>query len=137
MAKAKTSYICQSCGSVSSQWAGKCEACGEWNSLVAEIVESGPPKGLGGGKKGKSLELFGLQFSEEKPLTRHTTGLNEFDRVTGGGLVPGCAILLGGDPGIGKSTLLLQAVCALAQKGLRCVYISGEEAVDQVRMRAH
>ncbi len=136
MAKAKTSYICQSCGSVSSQWAGKCEACGEWNSLVAEIVESGPPKGLGSGKKGKSLELFGLQFSEEKPLTRHTTGLNEFDRVTGGGLVPGCAILLGGDPGIGKSTLLLQAVCALAQKGLRCVYISGEEAVDQVRLRA-
>lgn len=136
MAKSKTSYICQSCGSVSSQWAGKCEACGEWNSLQAETIESGPPKGLGSAKKGRAIDLVGLQFSEEKPLKRHTTGLNEFDRVTGGGLVPGCAILLGGDPGIGKSTLLLQAVCALAQKGLTCVYISGEEAVDQVRLRA-
>ncbi|OFW89224.1 MAG: DNA repair protein RadA [Alphaproteobacteria bacterium RIFCSPHIGHO2_02_FULL_46_13] len=136
MAKTKTSYICQSCGSVYSQWAGKCEACGEWNSLQVETSEAGPPKGLGSVKKGKSLDLHGLQFSEEKPLIRHTTGLNEFDRVTGGGLVPGCAILLGGDPGIGKSTLLLQAVCALANKGLTCVYISGEEAVDQVRLRA-
>lgn len=138
MAKTKTSYICQSCGSVYSQWAGKCEACGEWNSLQMETTDAGPPKGLGStsGKKGKSLELHDLQFTEEKPLLRHKTGLNEFDRVTGGGLVPGCAILLGGDPGIGKSTLLLQAVCALAQKGLTCVYISGEEAVDQVRLRA-
>lgn len=136
MAKTKTSYVCQSCGSVYSQWAGKCEACGEWNSLQVETAEAGPPKGLGSVKKGKSLDLHGLEFSEEKPLIRHKTGLNEFDRVTGGGLVPGCAILLGGDPGIGKSTLLLQAVCALANKGLTCVYISGEEAVDQVRLRA-
>lgn len=136
MAKTKNSYICQSCGSVYSQWAGKCEACGEWNSLQMETVEAGPPKGLGSGKKGKAIDLVGLQFSEEKPMKRNTTGLNEFDRVTGGGLVAGCAILLGGDPGIGKSTLLLQAVCALAHKGLSCVYISGEEAVDQVRLRA-
>lgn len=136
MAKTKTSYICQSCGSVYSQWAGKCEACGEWNSLQVETTEAGPPKGLGSVKKGKSLDLHSLEFSEEKPLIRHKTGLHEFDRVTGGGLVPGCAILLGGDPGIGKSTLLLQAVCALANKGLKCVYISGEEAVDQVRLRA-
>lgn len=136
MAKTKTTYICQSCGSVYSQWAGKCEACGEWNSLQQETVESGPPKGLGASKNSKTLELHNLEFSEKKPLHRHQTGLNEFDRVTGGGLVPGCAILLGGDPGIGKSTLLLQAVCALANKGLTCVYISGEEAVDQVRLRA-
>jgi len=136
MVKNKSSYVCQSCGSVYSQWAGKCEACGEWNSLQLETAEAGPPKGLGNSKKGKSLELHALQFTESKPLVRHQTGLNEFDRVTGGGLVPGCAILLGGDPGIGKSTLLLQAVCALAQKGLACVYISGEEAVDQVRLRA-
>ncbi len=136
MVKSKTSYVCHSCGSVYSQWAGKCEACGAWNSLHAETSEAGPPKSLAAGKKGKSLELHALEFSEEKPLLRHKTGLNEFDRVTGGGLVPGCAILLGGDPGIGKSTLLLQAVCALAQKGLTCVYISGEEAVDQVRLRA-
>ncbi|HAJ90855.1 MAG TPA: DNA repair protein RadA [Rhodospirillaceae bacterium] len=136
MVKTKISYVCQSCGSVYSQWAGKCEACGEWNSLQAESTEAGPPKGLGSVKKGKSLDLHSLEFSEEKPLIRHQTGLHEFDRVTGGGLVPGCAILLGGDPGIGKSTLLLQAVCALANKGLKCVYISGEEAVDQVRLRA-
>jgi DNA repair protein RadA/Sms len=136
MAKTKNSYVCQSCGSVYSQWAGKCEACGEWNSLQMEVTESAPPKGLGSGKKGRAIDLVGLQFSEEKPMTRNTTGLNEFDRVTGGGLVAGCAILLGGDPGIGKSTLLLQAVCALAHKGLSCVYISGEEAVDQVRLRA-
>lgn len=136
MSKSKTSYVCQSCGAVHRLWAGKCDACGEWNSLQAEVTESGPPKGLGGGKKGKALDLVGLKMSDDKPVKRLVTGLDEFDRVTGGGLVPGCAILLGGDPGIGKSTLLLQSVCALAQKGLRCVYISGEEAVDQVRLRA-
>ncbi|OIN85883.1 MAG: DNA repair protein RadA [Alphaproteobacteria bacterium CG1_02_46_17] len=136
MAKSKTSYVCQSCGAVHRLWAGKCDACGAWNSLQAEVSESGPPKGLGSGKKGKALELVGLKMSEDKPLKRLVTGLGEFDRVTGGGLVPGCAILLGGDPGIGKSTLLLQAVCMLARQGLRCVYISGEEAVDQVRLRA-
>lgn len=136
MAKSKTTYVCQSCGSVYAQWAGKCEACGEWNSLQAEVTETGPPKGLGGGKRGKPLELVGLAIADEKPLKRHATNMREFDRVTGGGLVPGCAILLGGDPGIGKSTLLLQVVCALAQQNLRCVYVSGEEAVDQVRMRA-
>lgn len=136
MAKSKTSYVCQSCGAVHSLWSGKCDACGEWNTLQAEVAEAGPPKGLAGGKKGKSLDLVGLQLQDEKPVRRLVTGLGEFDRVTGGGLVPGCAILLGGDPGIGKSTLLLQAVCALAKKGLRCVYISGEEAVDQVRLRA-
>lgn len=136
MAKSKISYICQSCGSVYAQWAGKCEACGEWNSLQAEASEAGPPKSLGNVKKGKSIDLVSLQITEDKKVQRHVTGFKEFDRVTGGGLVPGCAILLGGDPGIGKSTLLLQVVCALAQKGLTCVYVSGEEAVDQVRLRA-
>lgn len=136
MAKSKTTYVCQSCGSVYAQWAGKCEACGEWNSLHVETQEAGPPKGLGSSKKGKLIELVSLQMANDKPVKRHVTGFKEFDRVTGGGLVPGCAILLGGDPGIGKSTLLLQVVCALANKGLTCVYVSGEEAVDQVRMRA-
>lgn len=136
MSKTRTSYVCQSCGAVHARWNGKCDACGEWNSLVAESTESAPPKGLGSTRKGKQLDLVDLRISDEKPFKRYVTGLNEFDRVTGGGLVPGCAILLGGDPGIGKSTLLLQTVCALANKGLACVYVSGEEAVDQVRMRA-
>ena len=140
MSKSRTTYICQSCGAVHALWSGKCDACGEWNTLQAEQVESGPPKGLHSGssslKKGKSLDLVGLQIEDQKQIARMVTGIHEFDRVTGGGLVPGGAILLGGDPGIGKSTLLLQAVCSLALQGLKCVYVSGEEAVDQVRMRA-
>lgn len=140
MAKSRTTYVCQSCGAVHALWSGKCDACGEWNTLQAEQTESGPPKGLHSGsgslKKSKSLDLVGLQIEDQKQIARMVTGIHEFDRVTGGGLVPGGAILLGGDPGIGKSTLLLQAVCSLALQGLKCVYISGEEAVDQVRMRA-
>ena len=136
MAKSKTSYICQNCGSVTAQWAGKCEACNEWNSITAETSEAGPPKSLGSTRKSKILDLADLQVRDEKKIRRSKTGMAEFDRVTGGGLVPGCAVLLGGDPGIGKSTLLLQAVCALAKTGLACVYVSGEEAVDQVRLRA-
>ena len=136
MAKPHTSYVCQSCGAVHARWNGKCDACNEWNTLVAESAQAAPPKGLGNGRKSKQLDLVELQAADSKPYKRYVTGINEFDRVTGGGLVPGCAILLGGDPGIGKSTLLLQAVCSLANRGLSCVYVSGEEAVDQVRMRA-
>lgn len=137
MAKSQTSYICQNCGSVSSRWSGKCDACGAWNSIVAETVEAGPPKGLGVSKtKGKPLPLEQLGGAERALPPRLVTGIGEFDRVLGGGVVPGSAVLLGGDPGIGKSTLLLQVVCALASKKHRCVYISGEEAADQVRLRA-
>ena len=104
---------------------------------MAETANDAPPKGLGGStRKSKPLDLVDLQLKDDKPIPRHVTGLHEFDRVTGGGLVPGCAILLGGDPGIGKSTLLLQVVASLAAKKLSCVYVSGEEAVDQVRLRA-
>ncbi len=137
MAKSKTSYVCQNCGAVAPRWAGKCDSCNAWNSLVAEVAESGPPKSLGATKtRGAVLELAGLQSQGSKDIARATTGIGEFDRVTGGGLVAGCAILLGGDPGIGKSTLLLQVVCALAQKNMRCVYISCEEALYQVLLRA-
>jgi DNA repair protein RadA/Sms len=136
MAKSKINYVCQSCGAVFPKWMGKCEACGAWNSLVAETIDQGPPKGLGSSKSGKALELEELSGSNQENITRYQTNLSEFDRVVGGGLVPGSAILLGGDPGIGKSTLLLQIVCALAARGQKTVYISGEEAVDQVRMRA-
>ena len=136
MTKSKTAYICQNCGSVTSRWVGKCEACNEWNTITAETVEAGPPKSLGSTKKSRTLELTDLHVQDQKKVNRAQTGLGEFDRVVGGGIVPGSAVLIGGDPGIGKSTLLLQTVCALALKGLKCVYISGEEAVDQVRLRA-
>ncbi len=139
MAKSsKASYVCQSCGNVSTRWAGKCDACNEWNSITEEESAAYIPKGLsvvkGKQSKGK-LNVQDLQTKSEKP-PRQKTGINELDRVTGGGLVPGAAILIGGDPGIGKSTLLLQAVCSLARKGKACLYVSGEEATDQIRMRA-
>ena len=138
MAKATTHYVCQSCGSSHSKWNGKCEDCGSWNSLVEESIASGPPKGLGDMRKTHSksnrVEFVPLKGSE-RTLPRRLSDIGEFDRVLGGGLVPGAATLLGGDPGIGKSTMLLQVVCRLAQR-FRVAYISGEEAIDQVRLRA-
>lgn len=136
MAKSRSSFVCQSCGAVSSRWNGKCEACGEWNTIAEEIAEVTAPKGLGGKARGHALDLVDLKGQDHTLLPRMMTGINEFDRVTGGGLVPGSALLIGGDPGIGKSTLLLQVVCALGRGKARCIYVSGEEAVDQVRLRA-
>ena len=135
MAKtAKANFICQSCGSVYPRWNGKCESCGEWNTIVEERIEAAP-KGLGAVKKGNVIQFEDLK-STSPDLPRAVSGIGEFDRVTGGGLVPGSAVLIGGDPGIGKSTILLQLVCTLANKNTKCAYISGEEAVDQVRLRA-
>lgn len=138
MAKSTRNFVCNACGAVTSKWAGKCESCNEWNSITEEVVEASVPKGMSAGKKGKTLPLVGLKAEGGGMANypRHITGIAEYDRVTGGGMVPGSALLIGGDPGIGKSTLLLQVVCKLAQAGKRCVYISGEEAVDQVRLRA-
>jgi len=133
MAKSHSRYVCQECGSVTIRWAGKCESCGAWNSIVEEAPQDSVPKGLSG-KAGRKIELVGLEGAAAPP-PRLVTGIAELDRVAGGGLVPGSALLIGGDPGIGKSTLLLQAVAALAQQ-VDCVYISGEEAIDQVRLRA-
>ncbi len=141
MAKASSRYVCQSCGAVSARWAGKCEACGEWNCIVEEAVPQGPPKGLssakGGaaGSGGKRLDFVGLQ-GEATTTQRRLSGISEFDRVCGGGLVVGSALLIGGDPGIGKSTLLLQVAGLLAGGG-RVAYVSGEESIDQVRLRAN
>ncbi|HVW93727.1 MAG TPA: DNA repair protein RadA [Devosia sp.] len=136
MAKAKSSFICQSCGAAYSRWQGRCEACGEWNSIVEELVESGvgagPKSAIAGGRPIELVPLAG----EIESAARVTTGMAELDRVTGGGFVMGSAVLVGGDPGIGKSTLLLQAAAALARQGKRVVYVSGEEAVAQVRLRA-
>ncbi|TVQ84326.1 MAG: DNA repair protein RadA [Micavibrio sp.] len=134
MAKTASQYICQSCGSVYNKWAGKCDGCGEWNSITQEAgFADAVPKGLGR-KKGRVIDFVPLS-GVSAAVPRRACGIKEFDRVTGGGLVAGSAILIGGDPGIGKSTLLLQAVCHLASAA-RCCYVSGEEAVDQVRMRA-
>jgi DNA repair protein RadA/Sms len=145
--------VCQACGSVSSKWAGRCEACGEWNTIAEEPAKGGPhyPGSLagssksgagsgasgtgGGGGRGRVIALAELS-GETAPAPRVQTGISEFDRVTGGGLVPGSALLVGGDPGIGKSTVLLQAAARLALQGARVLYISGEEAIDQVRLRA-
>jgi DNA repair protein RadA/Sms len=135
MAKSTRSFVCQACGAVHSRWMGKCESCNEWNSIAEEALEAALPKGMGT-KKGRALELVDLEGERADRLPRHQTGMGEFDRVTGGGIVPGSALLIGGDPGIGKSTLLLQILCGMANRGLRCIYVSGEEAVDQVRLRA-
>jgi len=134
LAKASPRFVCQECGSVTTKWAGKCEACGAWNSILEEAARDEIPKGLSGGK-GRRIDFVALEGSSA-PLPRLVTGIGELDRVCGGGLVPGSCLLVGGDPGIGKSTLLLQASAALSA-GARVAYISGEEAVDQVRMRAH
>jgi len=133
LAKSSSRFVCQQCGSVSARWAGKCDSCGAWNSIIEEVAPDSVPKGLSG-KSGRRIDLVGLQGAAAPP-PRLVTHISELDRVAGGGLVPGSAILVGGDPGIGKSTLLLQAVAALSQQ-VECVYISGEEAVDQVRLRA-
>lgn len=133
MARAVRQFICQSCGCTHNKWSGKCEGCGEWNTLSEEIANDVVPKGLGKAK-GRSIDFSPLDGVSEK-APRCVTEIDEFDRVTGGGLVPGSATLIGGDPGIGKSTLLLQVVCTLS-KTIKCAYVSGEESIDQVRMRA-
>src|SRR5690349_9841075 len=138
VARPQTSYVCQSCGASFPKWGGRCDACGEWNTLVEEV--SGPPVGgkplaRGSGPRAR-LEFVELRGVSE-PAPRRTTGIAELDRVTGGGLVPGSALLIGGDPGIGKSTLLIQATAALAKARRGAVaYVSGEESIDQVRLRA-
>ena len=120
-----------------SKWTGQCDQCGAWNTILEEKSSERGPKGLDAGK-GRMIDLVGLKGPKEKTFSMKT-GIAEFDRVCGGGLVPGSALLVGGDPGIGKSTLLLQVTAAFAklQKNTHSIFISGEEAVDQVRMRAN
>ncbi len=137
MAKASKAFVCQACGAVTTRWSGKCTACGEWNSIIEETASpSGPPALIAiKGGKGRPASFESLQV-ETLDAPRLPTGMAEFDRVLGGGLVPGSAVLVGGDPGIGKSTLLLQAAARLALTGAPVVYLSGEEAPAQVRIRA-
>ncbi len=133
---AKSSFVCQNCGAVSARWAGKCVSCGDWNTIVEEIAAAPPPgSGLARASKGRALALETLAgVSAEAP--RFSTGMPELDRVTGGGIVPGSVLLIAGEPGIGKSTLLLQLAAALGRAGRRAIYFSGEEAAAQVRLRA-
>ena len=135
MAKPKRRYVCAACGSVATRWQGQCADCGEWNTLGEEA-----PATVFSSKHDLSTGGRAIAFQpldgQAAPLQRRSTGIAEFDRALGGGLVPGSAILMGGDPGIGKSTLLLQASARIAQGGGRVVYISGEEAAGQVRLRA-
>jgi DNA repair protein RadA/Sms len=138
MARDGAVYTCQACGGVTHKWAGQCPACGAWNTLVEEVTASRPPGALAPARSGKARG--GLAFEtldlETVAPPRLVTGIAEFDRVCGGGVVPGSAILVGGDPGVGKSTLLLQVCAAAALNGARVAYVSGEEAVEQVRARA-
>src|ERR1044072_8590183 len=137
MAKPKSRYVCQACGSVSSRWQGQCADCAEWNTLVQEAAEVSSifaaKHNLQGG--GRVIPLVGLDHPVPLP-ERISTGIAEFDRAIGGGIVPGSAMLVGGDPGIGKSTLLLQVAARLAAAGRQVIYVSGEESAEQVRLRA-
>lgn len=140
MAKTKTVYVCQNCGADSAKWLGKCPACGEWNTYVEQIVRKDSPASVmdnvrhaasGGAQKSSPVLINEVAVSSDP---RILTGCNEFDRVLGGGLVPGSMTLIGGDPGIGKSTLVMQVVLNIANK--RTLYISGEESEKQLKMRA-
>ncbi len=133
MAKATTAYVCQECGGATTQWSGKCPSCGAWNTLVEEVTGGRGPEARPSGGRAASLEPLDADIPD---APRISSEIGELDRVAGGGLVPGSAILVGGDPGIGKSTLLLQAAARLATAGHQTFYFSGEEATAQVRLRA-
>jgi len=137
MAKPDHIFTCQACGAIWPKWAGKCDACGEWNTLVEETARPVVPGALAAptGKKSKAMAFVELAGDAEPP-SRIATGISELDRVAGGGLVPASAILIGGDPGVGKSTLLLQAAASLARRGASVAYVTGEEAEAQVQERA-
>src|SRR6516164_1602382 len=147
MARPQAVFVCQQCAAVYPKWTGRCDSCGAWHSLTEELPREEVPGGVGkrtpDRRSGRSLAFVGLTGPSKLP-PRRRTGIAELDRVCGGGFVPGSAILVGGDPGIGKSTLLLQAAAAIApaystQLGAtspNAAYITGEEAIDQIRLRA-
>jgi len=131
--KTKTLFVCQNCGTQSPRWAGKCPGCDSWNSLVEETTAPLTDRRNRVTLKEEPVLLMDILTGDEK---RYTTGIQEFDGVMGGGIIPGAVTLIGGDPGIGKSTLSLQVGCALSEKGLKVLYVSGEESVKQTRVRA-
>jgi DNA repair protein RadA/Sms len=133
VARAKTQYVCSECGGTSAKWQGQCPACGAWNTLAETRVEAAPANRYAGLAPSAAVQTLGSVHARELP--RASTGIEEFDRVLGGGLVAGGVVLIGGDPGIGKSTLLLQALAAMA-RSRRVLYVSGEESAAQVALRA-
>lgn len=140
MSKAKSVYLCQHCGAKHPKWSGQCSDCGEWNALVESRVEPVTPhraRPASGGYAGQAAAVTRLDQVSVSRETRLSTGIGEFDRVLGGGLVTGSVVLIGGDPGIGKSTILLQTVTHMAgQPGTSALYVTGEESLSQVALRA-
>lgn len=139
MAKVKSVFICRECGAETSKWNGRCPSCGEWNTLeeTESVVSSAVPKSKRNAVKDISDSIYGINDVEmDKDEVRYKTGLNELDRVLGGGLVKGSLVLLGGEPGIGKSTLLLQ-ICQHLGEDHTILYVSGEESARQIKLRAH
>ncbi|CBK75608.1 Predicted ATP-dependent serine protease [Butyrivibrio fibrisolvens 16/4] len=134
MAKKNVSvFFCQECGNETSKWSGQCPACGAWNSLVEEIVDKSKIKTRAKVADVSPTKLIDVTASNEN---RISTNIKEFDRVLGGGIVPGSMVLVGGDPGIGKSTLLLQTCRLLCDSGVSVMYVSGEESLQQIKIRA-
>src|ERR1700730_12002796 len=137
MAKSHASFVCQNCGAVAQRWQGRCEACGGWNTIAEESASAGiGARATQGARKGRVFGLSSLIEKDHPAAPRITTGIAELDRVTGGCFGAGSVILLGGEPGIGKSTLVIQDCAALAANNRRVVYISGEEAVRHVGLAA-
>lgn len=136
MAKGKTVYFCQECGYESSKWMGQCPGCRQWNTFVEELVSEKHKKSTAAERQGISARPVGLSAIEADQKERFTSGFPELDRVLGGGIVPGSLVLVGGDPGIGKSTLLLQICRDLSMQQVRLLYISGEESLRQIKLRA-
>jgi DNA repair protein RadA/Sms len=135
MARREAAFVCQNCGAAYGRWQGKCDGCGQWNTIADEHTGVAPPVP---GRRPRKGRLFALEplAGAAREAPRLASGITEFDRVTGGGFVHGSVLLLGGEPGIGKSTLLIQVAATLAAAKHSTVYISGEEAIAQVRLRA-
>src|SRR5215470_15731451 len=135
MKKLETVFVCQNCGHQSAKWLGKCPECGEWNSLVEEKFQTSRKGGAHNGFKLREVSAVAFAEIEPQDDRRFSSGVTEFDRVLGGGIVPGTLVLIGGDPGIGKSTLLLQVADKLSESGALVLYVSGEESERQIKLR--
>ena len=146
----KTAFFCQECGYEAAKWTGQCPSCKAWNTMVEEPVRINPVKSASGGQRGLSSGASGFSLGgsnrsavpvslssiKDTEEMRFSTGMGELDRVLGGGAVAGSLVLVGGDPGIGKSTILLQTSCFMARSGIKVLYISGEESLRQIKLRS-
>ncbi|MBT8479735.1 MAG: AAA family ATPase, partial [Gemmatimonadetes bacterium] len=135
MSRTRTVYVCRDCGAETPRWEGRCPTCGEWNSLDENALQVRPREGARVGRTGRASRVRSLGESNDSPVVRIVTDFGDVDRVLGGGIVPGSVVLLGGAPGIGKSTILLQLAGRLRERGHGVLYVSGEESAEQVAMR--